>query len=368
MNKNVKTITVMLAITGIMLSACSSNEKKADTTTVVTPVEVKLAMPNATAQNALSLGGQIEAVQSANISTRVMGYITSMKVKVGDHVSQGQLLATISNQDILAKRAQADAMISEAEAALKNAQKDYDRFTALYQQQSASAKELDNVTLQFNAAKSRVDAAKQMRNEVNAMLAYTNLTAPFSGVVTQKMADAGSMANPGMPLLTIEKSGSFQVSIAVPESQINNVHMGNVVPLYIQAINKNLKGTVTQISQSSQYTGGQYIVKVAIPENEKNGLYAGMYVTAQLPIKALVNTVSTVSDAVMVPVSAIFYKDDLTGLYTVSANHTALLRWVRLGKQIGNDVEVLSGLGKDESFIVNANGKLADGVPIKEMK
>lgn len=368
MNKNVKTTTVMLALTGILLTACSSNEKKAETTTVVTPIEVKLSMPNAATQNALSLGGQIEAVQSANISTRVMGYITSMRVKVGDHVSQGQLLATISNQDILAKRAQADAMIAEAEAALRNAQKDYDRFTALYQQQSASAKELDNVTLQYNAAKSRVDAAKQMRNEVNAMLAYTNLTAPFSGVVTQKMADAGSMANPGMPLLTIEKSGSFQASIAVPESQINYVKMGNVVPLYIQAINKSIKGTVTQISESAQYTGGQYMVKVAIPENEKAGLYAGMYVTAQLPIKGNVAVVNTGSDAVMVPVSAIVTKDELTGLYTVSANHTALLRWVRLGKQMGNEVEVLSGLSKGEPFILSANGKLADGVPVKEIK
>ena len=70
----------------------------------------------------------------------------------------------------------------------------------------------------------------------------------------------------------------------------------------------------------------------------------------------------------MVPVSAIFYKDELTGLYTVSANHTALLRWVRLGKQMGNDVEVLSGLSKDEPFILSANGKLADGVPVKEIK
>ncbi|WP_288071440.1 efflux RND transporter periplasmic adaptor subunit [Hydrotalea sp.] len=368
MNKNVKTTTVMLVMTGLFFSACSSNEKKQENTTAILPVEVKMALPNAATQNALSLGGQIEAVQSANISTRVMGYITSMKVKVGDHVTQGQLLATISNQDMLAKRAQADAMIAEAEAALKNAQKDYDRFTALYQQQSASAKELDNVTLQYNAAKSRVDAARQMRNEVNAMLAYTSLIAPFSGVVTQKMADAGSMANPGMPLLTIEKSGSFQVSIAVPESQINNMHMGNVVPLYIQAINKTIKGSITQLSQSAQYTGGQYIVKVAIPENEKTGLYAGMYVTAQLPVKQTTNVLNTSNDAVMVPVSAIFYKDELTGLYTVSANHTALLRWVRLGKQMGNDVEVLSGLSKDEPFILSANGKLADGVPVKEIK
>ena len=115
-----------------------------------------------------------------------MGYITKLTVQVGDHVHKGQLIATISNNDIVAKRAQAEAMISEAEAALKNAQKDYDRFSALYKEQSASAKELDNVTLQYNSAQSRVESAKQMRNEINAMLAYTQLTAPFAGIVTQK--------------------------------------------------------------------------------------------------------------------------------------------------------------------------------------
>ena len=81
-----------------------------------------------------------------------MGIITTLKVKVGDHVSKGQVLATISNQDILAKRAQADAIIMQAQATLTSAQKDYDRFTILYKQQSATAKELDNVTLQYNSA------------------------------------------------------------------------------------------------------------------------------------------------------------------------------------------------------------------------
>ena len=80
--------------------------------------------------------------------------------------------------------------IAEAQAALNSAQKDKERFTILYNQQSATAKELDNVTLQYNAAKARLDGAKQMRNEVSAMLGYTQLTAPFSGIVTHKMAEA----------------------------------------------------------------------------------------------------------------------------------------------------------------------------------
>ncbi|MEO6670317.1 MAG: efflux RND transporter periplasmic adaptor subunit [Ferruginibacter sp.] len=354
-------------ITGIGLfaiSACSSNKQEAALTNTDEAVVVTVATATGVNQQGINISGQIEASQTASISTRVMGYITMLKVKVGDHVSKGKLLATISNQDILAKRGQTDAMIAEAQASLNSAQKDLDRFTTLYKQHSATAKELDNVTLQYNSAKSRLAGAKQMRNEVNASLGYTSLIAPFSGVVTQKLADAGSMANPGMTILMIEQSGSYQVSATVPENIINKVYQGAEAIVKIQSIEKTFKGAVTQINPSSQYTGGQYIIKVNIPDAEKKGLYAGMYATVTIPAKETVAG-KTTGDAVMVPLSSINYKDQLTGLYTIGSNNHALLRWVRLGKTYADKVEVLSGLEKNEQFVVSADGKLYNGVPIK---
>ena len=357
-------IQLFAGIGMLVISACSSNEKKNNQATADTAIVVTVATPVSGQQQSLNVSGQIEAGQSANISTRVMGYITKMNVKVGDHVGKGQLLAAISNDDILAKRAQADAAITEATAALKNAQKDYDRFTSLYQQQSASAKELDNVTLQYSSAKSRLEEAKQMRNEVNATLNYTSLTAPFSGTVTQKSADAGSMATPGMPLLTIEQSGSYQVSATVPENTISQIHQGAPAKVTISAVNKTISGTIAQISQSSQFTGGQYTIKVSIPDNEKAGLYAGMYANVSIPVKQNVKSKAG-DDQVMVPLSSIEHKDQLTGLYTIGNNKTALLRWVRLGKTEGSQVEVLSGLAANEQFILSADGRLFNGVSVK---
>lgn len=366
MKMNLKNIARLFIGFGmIAITACSSKDKK-ETSNENTgaAIVVTVATASSDEQQGLNISGQIEAARSVNISTRLMGYITKLTVKVGDHVSKGQLLVSISNDDILAKRAQADAMLNEAEASLKAAAKDYERYTNLYKQQSASAKELDNITLQYNSAKSRVEAAKQTRNEVDAMLGYSNLTAPFAGIVTQKLADAGSMANPGMPLLTIEQSGSYQVSASVPENSINQIHQGTEVMISIKAINKTFKGTVSQINQSSQFTGGQYIIKISLPDNEKNGLYAGMYANVSIPVKRSA-AIATNSDEVMVPVSSIIYKDQLTGLYTVGSNNTALLRWVRLGKNAGDKVEVLSGLEKNEQFIVSADGKLYNGAMIK---
>jgi RND family efflux transporter, MFP subunit len=360
-----KRILQLFAGTGLLvISACSQKEKKDSIANTETAIVVSVSTPSGNEQQGWNISGQIEASQSANISSRVMGYITMLKVKVGDHVGKGQLLATISNQEILAKRSQTDAAITEALAAVKSAQKDFDRFTVLYNQQSATAKELDNVTLQYSAAKSRLEAARQMRNEANAMLGYTSLTAPFSGTVTQKLADVGSMANPGMPILTIEQSGSYQVSASVPENVINQIHQGAEAIVTIKSIDKTIKGEVTQINPSSQFTGGQYIIKVSIPDKDKTGLYAGMYANVSIPMKEDI-TVKGAGNAVMVPLSSIENKDQLTGLYTIGNNNTALLRWVRLGKTLGDKVEVLTGLEKNETFIVSADGKLYNGAPVK---
>jgi RND family efflux transporter MFP subunit len=360
MKKNIYLIVLSLLT---IFSSCSS-KKEEKTNATDTAILVQIASPISNNSKELNFSGQIEASQTVNISTRMMGFITAITVKVGDHVNKGQLLVRISNDDIKAKRAQTDAMVSEAEAALNSAKKDLDRFNNLFKQQSASAKELDNINLQYSSAMSRLEAAKQMRNEVNAMMSYSELVAPFSGNVSAKMMDAGSMASPGMPILTIEQAGVLQVSAAVPENSIQQLQLGSVANVQIQSIEKTFQSSVSQINPSSQFTGGQFIVKIKIPESAQKGIYAGMYANISIPIKN--STVKTSEpDAILIPASAIEYKNQLTGLYTISANNHALLRWVRLGKTFGDKVEVLSGLEKSESFIISAEGKLFNGASIK---
>ncbi len=172
-------LQLFTSISLLVISSCSTIEKKETQNGADKVVLVTTGKPSAGSQQGLTISGQVEAEHSVNISTRVMGYITRINVEAGDHVNKGQLLATISNDDIIAKRAQADALFAETDAGYKNAKKDYDRYTVLYKQQSASDKELDNISLQYQSAKEHLEAAKQIRNEVNASLNYTRLTAPF---------------------------------------------------------------------------------------------------------------------------------------------------------------------------------------------
>lgn len=357
-----KTIAFLLPV---LLAACGGNETT-QTVQNEAPVLVQVANSgSASSTGMIEASGQIEAIRSANISTRVMGYITAISVKAGDKVKAGQVLFTVNNSDVMAKKAQTDAMIAQADAALQSAQKDFDRYTALYKQQSASAKELDAMTLQYQSAKASAAAARAMRNEVTAQLAYTTVVAPFSGTVTQKSAEAGSMATPGMPVLTIEQEGSLQVSASIPESQISAIKPGDDATMTIESANKKIAGKVIQINPSSQFTGGQYIVKISVPSSDNKQLYAGMYVHIQIPAKNKVAVAGNDSANVMIPVKAIVNRDQLTGVYTISSQNTALLRWLRLGAVSGDQVEVLSGLAKNEPFIVSAEGKLYNGVPVK---
>jgi RND family efflux transporter MFP subunit len=189
-------------------------------------------------------------------------------------------------------------------------------------------------------------------------MGYANIRAPFDGVVTNKFIDAGDMANPGMSLMEVEAPGKYQVLAMVPESEILAVKNDSEVTVLVKSLNENVKGKVTEVSTSSKNTGGQYLIKVILDKTEAP-ILSGMYANVQFPVAR-----KTTSSAVMIPIKAIVTNGQLSGIYTVSQSNTALLRWLRLGRTFGDEVEVLSGLSADEQYIVSAEGKLFNGAKI----
>jgi RND family efflux transporter MFP subunit len=347
----------IMTILAFFSVSCGNDEKKLMADTTVIPVKVSSINENNNSPF-LTASGSIQAVNSANLSTRMMGYVTNIPVNVGDKVKKGQLLVAINNSDLQAKRSQVNAGIMEATAAFTNAEKDYNRFKNLFADASASQKEFDDITANYNMAKARLEGAKQMKNEVEAQFAYVNIRAPFDGVVTGKFIKNGDMANPGMPLVAMEMPAGFEVMASVPESEISKITLGATVTVLIKSINKEVKGKLTEVSSSAKNTGGQYMVKVALDKTDVPVL-SGMFVTVQFPVEAQEKT-----DMVLIPEEAIVSNGQLSGIYTVSESNTALLRWLRLGRTFGNQVEVLSGLSSNETFIISADGKLYNGVKI----
>ncbi len=352
-----KHFILTIGLLGLLFTSCSDKKEKVQSGAEAIAVQVQKASGE-NQGNFLTASGKVEAVKHATLSTRTMGYVQKVYVEVGSKVRKGQLLLSINNADLTAQKAQADAGISEAQAAFQNAEKDYKRFKSLFDNKSASQKELDDVTAHYNMAKARLKAAQQMKAGVNAQFSYSNIRAPFSGVVTQKTVNSGDLANPGMPLLEVENPNAYQIVAMLPESEITKVKRGTAVEVLVKSIAQTVKGKVIALSSSAQSTGGQYLVKVALEKKPKE-LRSGMFATVSFPVAG-----KSVSQMVTVPVSALVKQGELTGIYTVSQSNTAILRWLRLGQKFGDSVEVLSGLSADENYILSAEGKLYNGAKI----
>ncbi|WP_274475769.1 efflux RND transporter periplasmic adaptor subunit [Mangrovimonas aestuarii] len=354
----IKQLTIAVLMIALATSCGKDKEPK---TMIDTPaVEVEVGKVQSNKSNAfIAASGKVEATNHATLSTRMMGFVEQLPAKVGEKVQKGELLVVINNSDLVAKRAQVNAGISEAEAAFKNAEKDYNRFKNLFLEQSATQKELDDITARYEMAQARLESAREMKKEVEAQFAYSNIRAPFGGVVTNTFVEKGDLANPGRPLVALESSGKgFEIQASIPESEIASVKLGDSVSVTITSTGTDLKGTISEVSTSAQHTGGQFLVKVALDSSGKN-LMSGMYATVKIPVEKVSN-----QTAVLIPTSALVNKGQLNGVYTVSEKGTAILRWLRLGRTYGKQVEVLSGLGLNETYIVNAQGKLYNGVKV----
>ncbi|WP_165731719.1 efflux RND transporter periplasmic adaptor subunit [Polaribacter sp. 20A6] len=349
---------IALFTASLIMTSCGSEEKKA---TVDNTPAIKISVSKVAVNSNspfLSVSGKIEATNSADLSTRIMGFVKKVHVNVGDKVRKGQLLISINNADLQAKKGQVNAGITQAKTAFNNAEKNYNRFKNLFESKSVTQKEMDDMTANYEMAKAGLESANQMKNEINAQFAYSNITAPFSGVVTSKNIESGDMANPGMPLISIETPKEFEVIAMVPETEISQIKKGTTVSVLVKSMDKTLTGKVTEVSTSAKNTGGQYLVKINLDKTDVPVL-SGMFATVQFPVERKVK-----SELVLIPNEAIVTNGQLSGVYTVSESNTAMLRWLRLGRTYGNNVEVLSGLNADESYIVSAEGKLFNGAKV----
>src|SRR5690606_38840441 len=196
-----------------------------------------------------------------------------------------------------------------------------------------------------------------MRNEVNANMAYADVTAPFSGTITQKLMDAGNLTGPGMPVLMLESGGNLQATATVTEDQISYIHPGMNVTVITDADGKTRNGSISQVSRSSVATGGQYLIKVNLQNGEQ--LLSGMYVHILIPVSG--QTKNSITGNVWIPKESLVEQGVLVGIYTVGVNNTATLRWLRTGRLAGTQVEVLSGLAAGEEYISKSGSRLWNG-------
>lgn len=352
---------IIFSLFTLALLACGSAEEK-NTTQTTPAVKVKTMQVNNTSNEGFSFSGTVSAEQMTTIKTRHAGYVNQILVKVGDNVQKGQKLISIDNAELQAQLQQAAAGKQQAEKQLEIAQKDLKRFERLRASNSVSEKELEQIQLQYQASLSAFEQARQSYNQVAAMMDYTNIKAPFKGVITNKMIQEGDMAMPGMPLLSLTSNGTLEVKSDLSESQITKVKPEQSVSIDIPSVGKSYTGKISEVSSSSEANGSLYFVKTTFTDQPKEAL-SGMFAKVYVQGESKENNTQTI---ISIPKNVLVEQNGLEGVYVYGKSNTALLRWIKTGREMGENIEVLSGLSANDKVIVSAESKLYNGLNIKE--
>lgn len=288
----------------------------------------------------LEAAGVAQPVRQAVLSTRLMGAVTDVRVHEGDRVREGDLLARIDARDLAAQEAQAEARIAEAEAVRRDAAANAERFRALYADSAATKVQLEAVETGLARADAGLETARAARAQLGAVRAYAEIRAPFAGVVTRRSVDPGSFVAPGTPIVEVEDRSRLRIAATVAPATALGLGAG-------QRVEASIEGHPVEgvIEGAVPVPGGALYTVNALVANPANALVSGGAAVLLLPQGS--------RRAIVVPAGALVREGDLTGVRVVSGAVTEL-RWVRVGRLVGPEVEVLSGLRAGEQVLVPA--------------
>ena len=362
-------LAVLFAVT-VALVGCSSghNARPADATTVHNvPV---LAVKASSVPDVLEAVGTVQAAQTSILASQIMGNLVEVRVREGDRVQRGQVLAVMDDSQLRAGVARATAADAAAqqqlvatEADLTLADATLKRYQVLFDDRTVSAQEFDVIKARYKSALAHRDMAEADQAQAKAALAeartsfdYTRIRAPFDGVITEKKADAGTLASPGMPIFVIEDVRRYRLEAMVNEADLTHVHIGQTIPVLVDVLNNSgLKARVSQIVPAADPGSRSFVVKVELPEDPR--LRSGLFGRAQFSRGE--------RQSLVIPRTAVIERGQLQGVFVLDQNKVAGLRYVTLGKPRGEDVEVLAGLQGGERVVTSPGDRELDGKQIE---
>ncbi len=361
-DKPMKKLLLTMALILIITTGCGKHEEEAKHPLVSdVTVEVVNKKP---VESFYTTSATVKSKTNSVVASMLTGKVTSIAVEEGDLVKVGQLLLTIDARDIAQKATGAAAGVKAAQMAansasenMKMAEKTYQRYKNLYNEKVITKQEFDQFTtqknvaaIQYEQAKAGIQQARAGLGEVKVYQSYARVTAPVSGIVTQRNIDLGSTAMQGQPIITIEKPGEMELVANVDESFLGKIKEGENTTLEIAG--KTYKRQITKVVRHIDPMTRTFKVKIDI-----SGLTGGQFAKINIPVEK--------KNAIVVPIIAITKKGELTGIYAVDENNIISYRLVRVGKKFGENVEILSGIDDGDKIITIGADKAVDGGRIK---
>lgn len=354
----------------LVLAGCGEkNHVSAPLQTVAVKGVTTYVVKAAEIQEEQELPGTVKSRISAIVSARIPGSVSLLKVREGDRVSKGQLLARIESQENVAQATGAASRAEEAAQALEEARTrkkladvTFERFKKLYDEQAATRQEFDQRLTEkemAHQAVSRAEAALKQAREggkaAGVIADYTSVIAPVSGIVTMRQAEMGATVFPAQPMFTIEDPTAYQLEISVPETLSTRVRPGVAVTVSLDAIQYRRGMTVSEVVPAADSASRTFIAKIPL---SAAGLKSGMFGRATL-------ATGRKFSGIILPKNAVFERGALTSVWAIDNAGIARMRLVKPGKISGNQIEILSGLVDGDVVAVTGIDKIADGVKIE---
>ncbi len=284
--------------------------------------------------------GSVTSDHRVLITSRISGYIRKLSVREGDRVKKGEVLVRIDPVN-------ARQTLVQAEADLADARADKQRYEALFRAHATSKQQLDRVRLRYKVARSQV---AQARNH----LGYAEVHSPVQGVVVEKRMSKGDLASPGAGIMTIEDPASLLVNSYVSEQFVGRIHVGDSVDVEIPSIGRHIIGTVRQVVEAADAVSHQFLIKIALQDS---ALHPGMFAQVGFSVGK--------RKALIAPAAAIVSRAGLHGVYIVDAGGITHYRQVRIGRKLGDGIEILAGLRDDDVIAWHGKPALHTGMKVK---
>jgi RND family efflux transporter MFP subunit len=331
-------------------------ETRADSTPTVDVVSPTAAKPDF----GTPLPAEVQAFVQASIHARASGYLKNWFVDIGEHVTNGQVLAEIDTPELDQQLAQAKAELDQANASLELAKTTADRWTELLKTASVSEQETAEKTADYTLKQANVEAAHANVQRLEDLKNFDRVTAPFDGTVTLRNTDIGQLisANSGPELFRLAQTNPLRVYVRVPQPLVHAIAPGQKAELTFQELQgRTFEATVTRTAGAVDPSSRTLQVELQVA-NPRGEILAGSYAQVRFT-EATDPHVLTLSD------SALVFRAQGMQVAVVGSDNKVQMRSIKLGRDFGNVVEVLSGLQPGDRAIVNPPDSIADGMTVQ---
>jgi len=301
------------------------------------------------------LDGSVEAVNQSTVSAQTSGEIKELHFDIDDYVEKGRLIVRLKDTEQRARLAQASSSLEEAKVRLNEIGDKHKRVKELYDRKVVTQDEMDSVNAELKAAEARRASADAGLKRAMEQLEYTQVRAPYSGIVTRRQVQLGEVAQPGQALMTGISLDKLRVLVDVPQSLVNAVRKQGVAKVKLPT-GRKVNAIKITVFPFADHTSNTFKVRVDLPKNVP-GLFPGMFVKVAFTVGE--------KEELVIPQKAIAYRGEVTGVYVISAGKISF-RHIRPGKRLEEGKStVLAGL--DEGEIV-ALDPIRAGVLLKDLK